>query len=139
MGTPELTLYRAAIGQILADAGINRSTIQEMVRQMIAEKVDKQFQYIAAHEVSKYSFKNKVNDIFTDAIRSTVRSELKNVNISVIAENHHPEEEKEDDGCVYIEDVTGTIGAWLSADTSDIPPEALSCLKEAYKICTDDL
>ncbi len=137
MGTPDLTLYRAAIGQILADAGINRSTIQEMVRQMIAEKVDKQFQYIAAHEVNTYSFKNKINDIFTAAIRSAVRDELKNINISIIAENHHPEEE--DDGCVYIEDVTGTIGAWLSADTSGIPPEALSCLREAYKICVDNL
>ena len=39
------------------------------------------------------------------------------------------------DDIVYIEDVTGTIGRWLSQDMSDIPPQAIQYLEKAYDIC----
>lgn len=86
MKNPELILYRAALGQIMADAGITRSTIQEMVREIIREKVDKQFAYIAAEEVRKYAFKNRVYDEMQNAIRSAVRKELDNVKINIKVE-----------------------------------------------------
>lgn len=83
MKNPDLILYRAAIGQILAEAGITRSTIQEMVREAIQEKVEKQFRYIAGEEIKKYGFRGTVNKELTDAIRTAVRNELRNVSISV--------------------------------------------------------
>ena len=42
MKDQELMGYRIAIGQILADAGINRETIKEMVQASIDAKVEKQ-------------------------------------------------------------------------------------------------
>lgn len=58
MKNPELMMYRAAIGQILADAGINRTTIQEMVRETIKEKVEKHlgsvFKQTLREETSDY-------------------------------------------------------------------------------------
>lgn len=83
MKNPELILYRAAIGQIMADAGITRTTIQEMVREAIKEKVEKQFEYIAAEEVRKYSFRATINNVMTDLVREAVKKELANVYISV--------------------------------------------------------
>lgn len=72
------------------------------------------------------SCRSAIREMISDAIRGVVQDETKNF----------PEE---DDGCVYIDDITGTVGAWLSADTSEIPPEALSHLREAYEICVDNL
>lgn len=36
---------------------------------------------------------------------------------------------------VYIEEITGTVGKWLSGDFSDIPIEAMRHLEKAYEIC----
>lgn len=90
----EKILYRAAIGQILAEAGITRSTIQEMVREVIAEKVTKQFAYIAAEEIRKYGFKSTVEKELTDAIRAGIRQELRNIGISVTVTDYR----EKDDG-----------------------------------------
>ena len=83
MKEPELTLYRAAIGQILADAGITRSTIHDMVREMIRQKVEKQFEYVAREEINSYKFKNKVQNELEEAIRKVIRSEMSKVKINV--------------------------------------------------------
>ena len=83
MKNPDMILYRAAIGQIMADAGITRSTIQEMVREVIQEKVNKQFQYIASEEIRKYGFKSTIDRELTDAVRAAIRQELRNVSIGV--------------------------------------------------------
>jgi hypothetical protein len=40
---------------------------------------------------------------------------------------------------VYLEDVTGILGEMLSADTSDIPDDALAHLGAAYDICVENL
>ena len=87
----EKILYRAAIGQIMADAGITRSTIQEMVREAIHEKVEKQFQYIASEEIRKYGFKSTIDRELSDAIRAVIRQELRNVNISVAVSDRRSE------------------------------------------------
>lgn len=83
MKNPDMILYRAAIGQILAEAGITRSTLQEMVREIIQEKVQKQFQYIASEEIRKYGFKSVIDRELSDAIRTVIRQELRNISISV--------------------------------------------------------
>lgn len=90
----EKILYRAAIGQIMADAGITRSTIQEMVRKVIKEKVEKQFQYIASEEIQKYSFKSTIERELSDAIRAAIRQELRNINISVTVTDRREEDGK---------------------------------------------
>ena len=36
---------------------------------------------------------------------------------------------------LFVDDVTGTVGEWLDMDSSDIPPEAMKHLREAYNIC----
>lgn len=94
MKNPDLIMYRAAIGQILADAGITRSTIQEMVRETIREKVEKQFRHIAEEEIRKYGFRGTVSQQITDAVRTAVRNELKNVNISVTITDERAEDGK---------------------------------------------
>lgn len=83
MKNPDMILYRAAIGQIMADAGITRSTIQEMVREAINEKVEKQFQHIASEEIRKYSFRSNISNELTNAVRACIQQELKNVHITV--------------------------------------------------------
>lgn len=88
----EKILYRAAIGQIMADAGITRSTIQEMVRKVIKEKVEKQFQYIASEEIRKYSFKSTIERELSDSIRAVIRQELRNINISVTVTDRREED-----------------------------------------------
>lgn len=40
---------------------------------------------------------------------------------------------------VYLEDATGILGEMLSADTSDIPDNALAHLGAAYDICVENL
>lgn len=79
----EKVLFRAAIGQIMADAGITRSTIQGMVREIIQEKVEKQFQYVAAEEIRKYGFRSTIDRELSNSIRSVIRQELNNIGISV--------------------------------------------------------
>lgn len=43
------------------------------------------------------------------------------------------------DNFVYVEDITGYIGELLDKDYSDIPPEAIKHLKQAYEICARSL
>lgn len=86
MEIPEKILYRAAIGQILADAGITRSTIQEMVREIIQEKVEKQFAYVAAEEIHKYNFQSTIKKEMEEIARKAVRQHLANVFVKVNVE-----------------------------------------------------
>lgn len=94
MKNPDMVLYRAAIGQILADAGITRSTIQEMVREVIQEKVEKQFRNVAQEEMNKYNFKSNVERQFTDALRYAVRQELSNMLVSISVTDRRTEDGK---------------------------------------------
>lgn len=82
MKNPEMMMYRVAIGQILADAGINRTTIQEMVKESINEKIDREFPRAiekALASISTYEFRT----ILRDEIQKTVKEELRNIKISV--------------------------------------------------------
>lgn len=40
---------------------------------------------------------------------------------------------------VYPEDITGTIGAWLSAKFVNVPDNAIKFLETAYEICAEEL
>lgn len=40
---------------------------------------------------------------------------------------------------VYLEDITGTLGEWLEADTSDVPSEVIKLLAKAYELATKEL
>ena len=136
MGDPNLALYRAAIGQIMADAGITRSTIQEMVKQMIAEKVEKQFQYIAAHEVNTYSFRNMISNIYSDEIRKSLKDELRNISITVVTENKTPDKKSNEE--IQLNDITRTIESWISSEELNLPPAAVWHLAAALGFCTQN-
>ena len=40
---------------------------------------------------------------------------------------------------IYLEDITGTLGYWLEADTYGVPNEVIKLLTRAYKIASDTL
>lgn len=86
MKNPELDYYRAAIGQILADAGINRSTIREMVKEIIKEKVDKELAVILRNTVecctSHYTIKKAVEEAVHDIVKKEVGKVAIEVNVS---------------------------------------------------------
>lgn len=86
MKNPELDYYRAAIGQILADAGINRSTIREMVREVIKEKVEKELTVVLRNTVesctSHYALKRAAEEAIGDIVKQELRKVSVEVNVS---------------------------------------------------------
>ena len=72
MKDPELMMYRVAIGQILADAGINRETIKDMVQKSIDEKVERQLGAVIQREIASYDFRSEVRTGLKEAIRANV-------------------------------------------------------------------
>ena len=44
-----------------------------------------------------------------------------------------------EDDILDIEDITDTVGQWLSQDYSGIPEEAMDALRNAYNICVKEL
>lgn len=59
----------------------------------------------------------------------------------VITLDEEPPEgyERDDEGPVYLDDVTGIIGNWLNRDVSELPEAAKVMLAEAYAICCSAL
>lgn len=68
-------LIKAAISQLLADAGINRTTIKEMIVNIINEKIDR---VIKKEERSmKMAFNNELEDNIKKAVQELVSKEMK--------------------------------------------------------------
>lgn len=83
MKNPELMMYRAAIGQILADSGINRETIKDMVRKSIDEKVDRQVPSIVQNKVANIQNTIEFRNTLKAAIRDEVERAVSNLDIIV--------------------------------------------------------
>lgn len=83
MKNPELDYYRAAIGQILADAGINRSTIREMVQIAIKEKVEKEVNQTFSHLVKENTSYNHIRAACRDVLGELVKEEMKRFYVKV--------------------------------------------------------
>ena len=83
MKNPELMMYRAAIGQILADSGINRETIKDMVRKSIDEKVDRQVPSIVQNKVANIQNTIEFRKTLKAAIRDEVERAVSNLDIIV--------------------------------------------------------
>ena len=82
MQDPELMGYRIAIGQILADAGINRETIKDMLRQTIDEKVERQIGNVMAHTCSNYKFQEDIRRQLSQAIAGQVKDAASKIQIT---------------------------------------------------------
>lgn len=81
MKDPELMMYRVAIGQILADAGINRETIKEMLRGSIDEKVNKQIANAVQAKISALRYDSEIRDAMRDAVRYNVEKAVRKLDI----------------------------------------------------------
>ena len=83
MSNPELMMYRMAIGQILADAGINRETIREMVRSSIDEKVEKQMSTVLQQKLSNTRYDTEIRDAMKLAVRHNVQRAVDQMRIDI--------------------------------------------------------
>lgn len=83
MKNPELMMYRAAIGQILADAGINRETIKDMVQATIDEKVSRQTPPIIERNIANMANKNEFRTAVRDATRSEIERAVGKLDIAI--------------------------------------------------------
>lgn len=83
MKDPELMMYRVAIGQILADAGINRETIKDMVRQSIDEKVDKQIANVVQAKIGALRYDQDIRSSLRDAVRDNVQSAVRGLEVKL--------------------------------------------------------
>lgn len=83
MSNPELMMYRMAIGQILADAGINRETIKDMVRQSIDEKVDRQLGTVVQQKIANLRYDNEVRTALRDAVRFNVEKAVSKMTVTL--------------------------------------------------------
>lgn len=81
MKDPELMMYRVAIGQILADAGINRETIKDMLRESIDEKVNKQIGNIVQAKIGAFRCDNEVREALRDAVRFNVERAVRKLDV----------------------------------------------------------
>lgn len=95
MGNIERIMLRDAISQMLADNGINRETLVEMVKENIGEKVEKatakvlhdcqvNYDSIVREEVNR-TIRMEVRE----CVRETVREALRNTMVSVITKDAH--------------------------------------------------
>lgn len=95
MGNIERIMLRDAISQMLADNGINRETLVEMVKENIGEKVEKamakalhdcrvNYDSIVREQVSK-TIRTEVRE----CVRETVREALRNTMVTVITKDAH--------------------------------------------------
>jgi hypothetical protein len=41
--------------------------------------------------------------------------------------------------CFYLDDITGTLGIWLEAETYGVPNEVIALLQKAYDIAVKEL
>lgn len=86
MKDPELMGYRIAIGQILADAGINRETIKEMVQESIDAKVEKQMGTVMERKFSGVSFNKVIEDNLKTSLRDLVRDSVRDIRVKTVIE-----------------------------------------------------
>lgn len=86
MKDPELMGYRIAIGQILADAGINRETIKEMVQESIDAKVEKQMGTVIERKFSGVSFNKAIEDNLKTSLRDLVRDSVRDIRVKTVIE-----------------------------------------------------
>lgn len=86
MKDPELMGYRIAIGQILADAGINRETIKEMVQASIDAKVEKQLGSVMERKISSFSFNKAIEDNLKTSLRDLVRDSVQDIRVKTVIE-----------------------------------------------------
>lgn len=83
MKNPDLMMYRVAIGQILADAGINRETIKDMVQQSIDEKIDRQLPGVLQKAILDLNIRHIIDDDLRNQLQQAVRRELSWLSIDV--------------------------------------------------------
>lgn len=83
MKNPELMMYRVAIGQILADAGINRETIKEMVRESVDEKVERQVPSVIENKMAHFQNSYEYRNALRDAVRAEAEKAVKNLDIFI--------------------------------------------------------
>jgi len=75
-----------AISQILADAGINQTTLKEMVQEEISHKVERSVEQVISREVDTLAEKYGENFI-TYAIEKKVRENFNHTKIAEIVRN----------------------------------------------------
>jgi hypothetical protein len=75
-----------AISQILADAGINQTTLKEMVQEEISHKVDRSVEQVISREVATLTEKYGENFI-TYAIEKKVRENFNHTKLAEIVRN----------------------------------------------------
>lgn len=83
MKDPELMMYRVAIGQILADAGINRETIKEMLSATIDEKVEKQLGNVVAEKCRTLNYKPEFRSALQEVVKDQVHREMSGVRVHI--------------------------------------------------------
>lgn len=82
MKDPELMMYRVAIGQILADAGINRETIKDMVRESIDKKVEKQIPHIIENKIAHIQNTIEYRSALRDSMRCEAEKAIARLNVT---------------------------------------------------------
>lgn len=98
MKNPELMMYRVAIGQILADAGINRTTIMEMVNAAIDERVEKYLLHALQGKLTSATNSFQLESAMRKALETTIRNELKNIKIEVTVADKRVKKDGATDG-----------------------------------------
>lgn len=83
MNGNDLMQYRIVIGQILADAGINRETIKQMVQQSIDEKVEKQLCHVFQKCLTEKKTEDILNTQFKKALEYEIRNAVRSISINV--------------------------------------------------------
>ena len=77
--TVEQIAIRQEVRQMLSEAGINRNTLKDMVKDVLAEEVGKAIKQAAAEYDVEGQVKRSVAAMSQQAIHSAVRSQVTNV------------------------------------------------------------
>lgn len=81
--TAEELMVKKAISQLMADAGVNRETIKQIVREVIEEKVEK----VVAQQVSQTNLdrfiEREIDKCLKDIVYEKVRRATSSVSISI--------------------------------------------------------
>lgn len=76
--TVEQIELRKILSQMLADNGINQSTIKDFVKEIVEEKTDKAVQQVIA-EMSRYNVDEKINCIIKRNLENEVSSKIRRI------------------------------------------------------------
>lgn len=95
--TAEQREIRKAISQMLADNGVNRETIKDLVLEVINEKVDKSTSSFSVTKEVDSAIKQGLKSIITDVVREEIRRRINGwfTNVSVMVKLEDPHEKFE--------------------------------------------